>query len=537
MPEERHTLRFYAFSRVILTLCIIVLANVLLLPVSLRWDLTEAKLYTLSESSKTILGNLKDPVTLKIFFSDPNELPKSLITVRQNVLSLIDEFKKAAGNNLIVEKINPKKDEKFHTEAKNFGIPEIQFSKYGDKEVEIKTGYAGMTVIYHEEGINIPVITGVENIEFEITSAINKLTREKDPVIGVLTDRGSHIAAELKNELLKQYIVWDISFGDGVIQKNGIDALIISGPAQEFTNGEKFELDQFVMRGGKLLALLDGVHINHEYLTASLNDVSLNSILGSYGVKVLQDVVLDPLSHQVLVFKTGHLNIPVSYPAYPKIIRKGLDRKHPITKTLPSLTFPFVSSLKIDESKFGKDTLLVKLAQTTEKSFAISGNGVFLEPKQLKNYDPLEEKPHLLAVLISGHMSSAFIGEDVPQRPTVEGKEEGTEDDAILTFIENGQIMVISSSRFLQPDILRDWPENKIFLENALDFLVQGKELIDIRSRNVAHRPLEPIEENRANAIRYGNIFASVVLSVITGVTAYAYRRYESNKAKARYKI
>jgi gliding-associated putative ABC transporter substrate-binding component GldG len=525
--QQKSQFKMFSRSRVVLVIVFLVVLNIFIQPISLRFDVTQERIHTLSEPTVNILSSLNDPITIKAYFSDTNELPQSLLNVREDAYNLLDEYDTKGGKLVIVERQNPKNNEQIAKEASTFGIPEIQFSKQGHKELEIKTGYSGIAIVFHDESVPIAFVGDVSNLEYEITAAIHKLTRKKDPVVGILTDHGAGIDEDVIKQIRKQYGVRKLKFTEDGNIEDEFDALVILGPTETFSHKERFFIDQFAMSGGSILFFIDGTVINSNYFTASLNQTNINLLSSQYGVTINQDVVLDPVAHQTLIFKTEKVEIPIAYPAYPKIIRDGFNRDHIITKTLPSLVVPFTSSLSILELKKSEQTKIIPLIQTSQKSFSVSGNGTFLAPKLLKEYMPDKEQPQIIAIMVSGYIESSFVGEDLPVNDN--------DTKAFLPSTKNGSILVMANSRFLEAKNVLEWPENYVFFANALDHMLEEGALSDVRTRGLANRPIKSLEQGQESWIRLGNILASVIISVVVGFLSLAKRKKDATKAVKKY--
>src|SRR3989344_2650208 len=187
MKSQKTIYHFHSLSQVFLVIGIVVVLNVLIAPLVLRVDLSQGKLYTISKSTKKIVKDLKSPVTLKVYMSNPEELPEDVISIRQDVLDLVDEYQKAGSANIIVEKINPTGNDTLSQEAYSFGILPLQGGKMKQTEIAIRQYYAGIAVVFQDKSVPVPAITDVNNLEYEITAAINKMTRQKVPTIGIVS--------------------------------------------------------------------------------------------------------------------------------------------------------------------------------------------------------------------------------------------------------------------------------------------------------------------------------------------------------------
>lgn len=532
MNSKKQLYHFHSLSRVLLVIGIVIVANILVSGLSFRADLTEAKLYTLSRSTKKILRSLDAPVTFKLYFSDSSELPEYLISVRRDVMDIVDEYKKAGKGKILIEKFNPKDDAKIQNEALSFGVPEIQFRKFGHKELKVSTGYSGLAMLHKSKYAPIPYVQNIANLEFEITAGILRMTQEKTPTLGVLRGHGEEISEDIVKELSKQYNTQEVNLsGANMVPKN-IDGLIISGPKDAFSDREKYLVDQFVMRGGKLFAMLNGVQINKQTLSAFSNDTGLNTILEPYGVRVNTDVVLDPVSNEILVFQGELFAVPFAYPPYPKVSGSGINRENIITERLQSISFPFPSSLTILDRAKNESREITELLKTTNNSFTLNGAQAQLAPNFLQNAPGSDFGPKTLAAVIRGQIESAYQGKEIPALE--KGKGALVPPDNIART-ENGAVFVVSTNRMFIDENIRRMPESFLFLANALDVLVQNESLVDIRSRSQANRPIENITESRAAYIKYGNILSSFLLSALVGGIAYWYRRRQGVRARARY--
>lgn len=536
MSSQKTIYHFHSFSRVLLVAGIIIFINILITPMVLRIDLTQGKIYTISKSTKKIVKNLKSPITLKVYISDPEELPEEVISIRQDVLDLVDEFRKISGGNIAVEKINPTGNNKLTEEAYSYGIMPLQGGKIKQTQVDIKQYFAGIAIVYQDTFVTIPGIGDINNLEYEITAAIHKMTRDKVPLIGIVLGHDENLLDDIKEILKKQYEVRDITTTNLEKIPDSYDVLLVSGPKKDFSEKEQYMLDQFVMRGGKLVVLMDGAEINREFLMATPANTSMNSLIEPYGIKVNSDIVLDPVSNLLVPFQIRDQGgfggrILMGYPPYPIILPKGLNKDSVITEKLPSLTLPFPSSLTINNKN--SETKITELVKTTNKSFTIDANNAILAPDQLKSYPVKDQKAHTIAALMTGKITSAFQGKPIPKGD--ESIKESVKDKEFLSETTSGAVLVIGSNRFIELDSLRLWPENFVLLANALDVMSQGEALVDIRSRGLANRPLNPIDEKTATWIKYGNILASLLLSLVVGGTMYFVRKRSGKKAMERY--
>lgn len=366
---------FHSLARVLIVPAVLVALNVLATPLVFRWDLTADGQYTLGTASRKVIADLKHPITIKVFFSQ--EVPVELVGVRQDVADLVAEYQRLGHGKVMVEVTDPGTDPAAAQEAARLGVPEVEFNTRGVKKLQISRGYAGLAVRYLGNAVPIPIVSATTNLEYDLTLAIRRLTRERRPRLGVETAHGGQLDPETRQILSSEYDIVDVTFADGKLQPAELDGLLIPGPTQAFEPADLFALDQYLMNGGALIALIDGVAIDEQTLTASPNPANLNPLISAYGVTVNADVVADPLTAEILPFPAGNGRvIGLPYAAWPRIVRtqrtawSGLNSEHPITARLGSLLLSWPSSLTTKTADPAVNVTI--LGQSSPQAFILS---------------------------------------------------------------------------------------------------------------------------------------------------------------------
>ena len=241
---------------------ILVAANYLASAVSVRADLTDGKLYTLSPGTKKVLKGLAAPVTLKLYISSGDAMPVPLRSFAQRVVSLVDEFRSVAGPNLVVERYDPKPDSEEEDAARLDGI-EPQTLASGEQF------YLGLSASRLDRKQAIPVLTPARErlLEYDLIRAIARAGVAERPTIGLMSglpvlgtpfDPYTRQPAEpwvLANELRRDFDVVAVSMTATAIDPK-LDVLLLIHP-RDITPQAEYALDQFVLRGGKLIAFVD----------------------------------------------------------------------------------------------------------------------------------------------------------------------------------------------------------------------------------------------------------------------------------------
>jgi gliding-associated putative ABC transporter substrate-binding component GldG len=309
---------------------IIIVVNFLSYQMFFRWDLTANKVYSISKVSKNTVGELDDIVNIKAYFSE--NLPAQLFSLRQEVEDILDEYQNYSNGKIKIEYIDPNDDEETQRELYGIGIPQLTFEVYEKDKRELVNGYMGIAIQYGDNTETIPAVKqNTSDLEYQLTTAIKKVISDEIAVIGILSSNGS---ANLENdlsfahkELAGLYDVLSVDLSGEEAQIPGqIKTLIIPAPKEKFTEAQTEALKNFVDGGGSILALIDGVLIG-EGLTASKNDLALNSFFNEYGITLNTDLVGDTRSGTAS-FSQGFLTFSSAYSFWPKITKEGFNQEY-----------------------------------------------------------------------------------------------------------------------------------------------------------------------------------------------------------------
>src|SRR5689334_1438521 len=253
----------YIYSAVgLVVLALVLIAfNYLIAAAPKRIDLTEGNIYTLSDGTKKILRNLSSPVTIKLYMSQGEAVPVPLRSFTQRVDDLVREFKGVAGANLIVERYNPRPDSEEEDAAQLDGIEPQQLAT-GEQF------YLGAAVSQLDRKQVLAGITPQRErlLEYDLARAISRVANPERPKIGVMA--GLPVLGErfnpftrqasdpwvLAGELKREYDVKEVPITAKEIKD--VDVLLLVHP-KDISSETEYALDQFVLRGGKLIAFVD----------------------------------------------------------------------------------------------------------------------------------------------------------------------------------------------------------------------------------------------------------------------------------------
>ena len=511
---------------------ILVLINFLSTRRFIRADLTEDKRYTISKATKNVLGSLDDIVTITAYFSTN---PAEVAQIRRSIRDVLDEYN-AFSKKLQIDFVNPADFNDGQKQELRFkGIPEVQINVVKKDKAEIANVYMGISIGYSGKEEILPVVRSTANLEYELTSTILKVTTKKAKTVGFLTGHGEFdINAQnyqqfrqlLDKNAQGQYNLTSVSLQDGKAVEDTVATLVIAGVTQPLTEREKYELDQFIMRGGRAIFLVDPIQLQPGTLQAAPLSTGLNDLLEHYGAKLGNNLLLDRRFHDTARFQQGFMTVIQPYPYFVKIIKPNFSAEHSITNQLEAVTLPWTSSLEI-VAKEG--IAATPLAKTSE--FGQSTQGYY----NLMPNSPIpdaELQAYTVAVALEGKFRSFYADKEIPPVATAADATdiveietatpvEPTETRATKTESEQTQIVVMGTAQFLSQ--LR--PDGINFFLNTVDWLTLGDALIGIRSHTITDRPLREASEIEKNFIRYLCIIGIPLLVVIFGLLRYSLKR------------
>ncbi len=555
MKRKQSILRFFLFLAVALVL--VAVSRFFFF----RWDLTEDKRYTVSPITKATLKGLDQVVVIKIYLD--GELPAGFRRLKSAIQETLEEFQVYANTNIQYEFIDPdlitdkKEKNKFLIELAQKGIqPTNIHVKENGHKIE-KLIFPGATISYRGKEAAVMLLKGgsatdpneilnqsAENVEYELVSAIKKLSLEKKKRIAVLSGHGepdnirfADLAASLKEYYEVKRL--DLSKAEQILS---YDAILLDQPTRTFSENDLLKIDQFILRGGKSIFLIDPIQIKLDSIKQGGSfifpyELGLDDLLFKYGIRLNKDLLQDLYCAQIPM-NVGNLGdkpqlqlVPWTY--FPVLNHYG---KHPITKSLDGMLVKFVSTMDtVKATGISKTPLVFSSAYT--KVSPILGN---VDLNQMRN-DPdpalFQGGAKTLAYLLEGKFKSPFAHRPIP-KPSgylAEGKSNSSivvlsDGDVALNDVnpKNGEPIPLG----YDPYVRRNYA-NKDFLLNSFHYLLDEGGLIATRNKEIVLRPLDKAK------IRESKVFYQVlnvvvpplaVLFVWLGMLAYRKRKYTSFK-------
>ncbi|MEZ4703197.1 MAG: GldG family protein [Rhodothermales bacterium] len=261
-----------------------------------RLDLTDDRVYSLSDASIDIVESLPDPITIKAFFTD--NLPAPYSDNRRFLKDKLDDYRAYGGANVQYAFVDPVDDEELQQEAARYRIPPVQIQVFEQDNVQFKNAYMGVAILYGNKREVIPVFEDRATLEYDITSAIRRLTRDALPSIGFLSGHGEPAPAQAMpsfyQQLGRNYERKTITVVDSTGRlSEAPDALFIVAPRDSLPEAHLRAIDTYLMEGGRLAVLLNRVDVIIQAGQAFEHNTALESLLASYGVGLHTDLVMD----------------------------------------------------------------------------------------------------------------------------------------------------------------------------------------------------------------------------------------------------
>lgn len=494
----------------------------------IRADLTEDKRYTISKATKNVLDTLDDIVTITAYFSTN---PAEIAQIRRDVRDVLDEYN-AFSKRLQIDFVNPADfDDGQKQELRFKGIPEVQINVVRKDKAEIANVYMGISIGYSGKEEILPVVRSTANLEYELTSTILKVTTKEAKTVGFLTGHGEFDINNQNHQQFRQlldknaqgqYNLTAVSLQDGKAVDSSVATLVIAGAQQPLTERDKYEIDQFIMRGGRAIFLVDPIQMQPGTLQGAPLSTGLNDLLEHYGVKLGNNLLLDARFHDTARFQQGFMTVIQPYPYFVKIVKPNFSTEHSITNQLEVLTLPWTSSV---ETVTKEGITATPLAKTSEAGRSIQGYYNLMPNAPIP--PNAESQVYTVAVALEGTFKSFYAGKEIPpvsiqtEDSETPAPVSDTEGRITQTDSEQTQIVVVGTAQFLTQ--LRGDGIN--FFLNTVDWLTLGDALIGIRSHTITDRPLREVSEIEKNFIKYLCIVGVPLIVIVFGLLRYFLKR------------
>lgn len=485
---SRRVLRSWRLNfalEMVLTLLIVVLANTLAARHFFRVDLSGDRLYSLDESSKALVAGLDRPLLVRVYLTGGLEAPYN--NHAQLVRDKLDEYVAYGKGRVRVEMIDPGQDPEAATAAQKLGLTQLEYTVREQDRAELRKVWMGAALLYGERQEVLPSLTNLATLEYDFSSAIARLRARGDDrrVLAWSTGHGEPDWRQdrgplrgLAEQLGRGFELRSVPLGGAGLVPEEVDVLMVVGPQEPLGDRALYQLDQFLMRGGAA-----GVFVTHHRpdlrtLRSTKVVSGLEPLLGHYGVKVNQDLVIDRVQNGALRFpvRSGKTMAwrDVNYAGVPRATSLSPDSV--LVSGLGSMLFPFASSVEL-AAPLPAGVSGEVLATTGPAAGAVPALRS-LDPAEVRAVLPDERRgPFTLLVAMTGPLRSFFETRPapLPEEGAAAAGESAEPDPPVIVEGASTRLVVSGSADFIA--------NNPAFVLNLADWLAKDEALIGIRSK------------------------------------------------------
>lgn len=510
----------------LLTVAAIFLVTVALSDVllrGLRLDLTENRLYTLSEGTVNILESIPETVNLYFFFSDRAAADNGYLrTYAQRVREILEEFEEHAGDKLRVTAIDPLPFSEEEDRATAFGLRGISLGLTGD---QVFLGIAGTNAIGDEETIAFLDPNKETLLEYELARLVYTLANPSRPTVGLIS--GLPMSGGFDQTTQQPRQPWVITtqiqqlfdlqplISATQVMDLDIDLLMVVHP-KSLSTATLYAIDQYILGGGRAILFVDPYAeadvpppdpSNPAAAMVADRSSNLQGMLDAWGISVPVNEVIGDDLYALQVSGTGQR--PIRHLGYIGIDASGLDRTEVITTDLDKIILGYSGHIVAEETE---DLAVTPLIVSSDRAGPIDATsiGFMSDPDMLRNsFTPSGER-YVIAARITGTVETAFP-DGPPEVPdTVETSI--TSDEQLLVSENPINVILIADTdmltdrfwvqvqTFLGQRIATAFASNGNFVINALENLTGSSDLIGMRSRESYSRPFTRVMDLRRQA-------------------------------------
>lgn len=550
-PFRNQAIRSFVFGSLVVLVINIIAANYFL-----RVDLTEEKRYTLQLPTKDLLIKLQQPLTIEILMGD--DLPTGFQRFRKSILQTIEEFGIYSNQPIYFATNDPSaadteaaRNANYQTWMERGLSPTRIIDNDNGKEVTklifpyVILRYGNRTgavlLLKGNQGASpeVKLNQSIEGIEYELATGIQRIADINRKRIGLLQGHGELDSLDIywfARDFIEAYDLEQIDLSNE-IEIKPYDAIIMAKPTEKFSREDKYKIDQYIMKGGKALFMVDALGVDMLQAggagTFALPyDLDLDDLFFKYGVRIEKNAVLDAQNfgrYPVMIDGSG----TVTNIRWPFFFGASQFENHPITKNLDAIYARFAGSLDTVGAKGIKKTPIVFTSPNTRVLNApvpVSFEAIFAE----KDVSAYAAGKKVLAYLLEGRFTSNFKNRILPN--------EGVNTSDFKDQSPETKILVVSDGDIMRNEIRLKTPldlglnpfaegsekrlfANKDFLANALAYLIDEDGLITARNKEIKLRPLDKLKVQKEKLKwQLINLVLPLVILVLFGVIRHLIR-------------
>ena len=549
-------------KRLLIVASILILTNLFASKVVLRLDLTAEKRHSISESTKNLLENQENGVKVDVFLD--GDMNVGFLRLKKSVGYLLDEMDRYAAVGLNVEFTDPLSDAKSEKERNQVmakmqrkGLQPTMVHDYDNSGNTLqKVIFPWAVVSCAGDTINVPLLqniagrsgdenlnSSIENLEYAFTDALRILTQKELVKVAFLEGHGEaeeHFVFSLTESLSRYYQVDRGVLGNDPNILNDYKVVIIAEPQTEFSESDKYILDQYIMSGGRVIWLIDGVATNGE--VGKPNDLGLTDQLFTYGVRIQPIMLLDIQCATVPINTALEGQDPnfAPMPWYYSPLLMPMPN-HAITRNIAPVKAEFASFIeKVGENDSVNATVLLCTSSKTalEKApMSLRADIVNLSPES--PYFAYSYMP--VAMLLEGKFKSVYANRLAPENIVTGGKKPIKQsENTKMLVVADGSIALNSLQGFASgyeplplgyDKYMKMQFGNNDFMLNAVNYLADDGDWMQLRNKKISLRILDKEKVARNGEFwKWFCITVPVLLLIIFSIGFQIVRKNQNTK-------
>src|SRR6266571_4888003 len=567
-PAARHTF----LVAVALCLGIGLIANWLLAGQSLgRFDLTQDKIYTLSEASVKILRHLQAPVHVNLYITPKDKMPTEMQRLEQDVLDKLDEMRLASKGQLLPKAIHmeaasvlqqpqgDKEPEGLEKRLLDKGVRPFSVQALREDEVVNKLVYAALGIAYKDKDEEIlPRVLpdDLESLEYRLINTLYKLSRDAPPVVAMVAPKDPLNIPPYMRQLymqmgrplpqtedpyetlerllrLEKYDVRRVELAPNSGLPAGTTTVLVVNP-QNLSERQRWELNRALYEGKSVFLALQQYRWNYNVVRQAISiskedqKPEVNPWLSQYGIELDPTILMD-VNHQSLTVREADnlmsalmgSGVTLNLPLHIMISQDTMNRKVSITSNLSPLFYLWGSALQLHPDVLGRHQLEYSvLFSTTPRAWTIPADAQ-LTANDLQPPAHGQQRP--LAVLVRGQFPDGYAGKERPAWPVPQSSpgmpptpppQEDT--PAAAPTPAPGKLLVIGNAQIFHRNFLSGG--NLDFFLNSMDALTLGDDIINVRSKKQINRTISRPSASARQFWKFVNLVLVNILIAALGI-------------------
>ena len=533
MNKKQTEKLLFSVAGVVIMFVIIVAANVILGFFKTRVDMTQEKLFTLSDGTKSIIGQLakQDQMAeIRFYFSNDREVHPVIKNYGQRVEDLLNEFRVYSKGRIEIKKLNPQPDSDEQDAARLDGVEGQQIQP--GEEI-----YLGLAIGIAPEKVSIPFLDPQREtlLEYDIARALSQVMSPKKAAIGLMTplpmfgQPSNPMMARMGQQgqepwLFLQELQRDFEVKQIPMETESIDSdikvLLVVHP-KDISEKSQYAIDQFVLRGGKLIAFLDAMSLadkpanpqNPMMANMPGGPSSLDKLLKAWGITFENTKVVADLTFSTMLSR-GRGAGGEQVPAFLTLNEKGIEKNDILTSQLKKVMIPFGGAFSGTPVAGLKQTILL---HTTKDSQFVDGMQAQFSSKDIVDKFQSSGTEQTIAIRLQGKFKTAFPdgkpGAAADKKDDAAKKDEKpAADGSLKEGPAEGVVVLVSDSDFIYDQfaaqvqnffgqkMVQTFNDNLAFAQNIVEQMAGDSNLIRVRSRATSSRPFTVVKEMETKA-------------------------------------